>query len=197
MRVLITNLFLANNSGSEVVVELLADGLRRAGHQPMILSPVLGPQADRMRTRGHIIVDRVAALPAAPDVIHAQHVTVALSALAAFPETPAVFACHSANFEVEAPRPHPTGVGVNDDVGLILRRHLRNTSIPFEDAAVKRVHLLKKRNLELKSRLSDRFANKFAKLGHDDLIGFLNGVESTVGDEKRNKEGDGNEAAES
>ncbi len=107
MRVLITNLFLANNSGSEVVVELLADGLRRAGHQPMILSPVLGPQADRMRTRGHIIVDRVAALPAAPDVIHAQHVTVALSALAAFPETPAVFACHSANFEVEAPRPHP------------------------------------------------------------------------------------------
>lgn len=107
MRVLITNLFLANNSGSEVVVELLADGLRRAGHQPMVLAPTLGPQADRMRTRGHIIVDRVAALPAAPDIIHAQHVTVALSALAAFPETPAVFACHSANFEVEAPRPHP------------------------------------------------------------------------------------------
>lgn len=56
---------------------------------------------------GHIIVDRVSALPASPDIIHAQHVSVALSALAAFPKTPAVFACHSAYFEVEAPRPHP------------------------------------------------------------------------------------------
>ncbi len=73
----------------------------------MVLAPTLGPQADRMRTRGHIIVDRVAALPAVPDIIHAQHVPVALSAMAAFPETPVVFSCHSANFEVEAPRPHP------------------------------------------------------------------------------------------
>jgi hypothetical protein len=107
LRVLITNLYLANNSGSEVVVELLADGLRRAGHQPMVLAATLGPQAARMRERGHIIVDRVSAVPAAPDIIHAQHITAALGALAAFPETPAVFACHSANFEVEAPRPHP------------------------------------------------------------------------------------------
>lgn len=107
MRVLITNLYLANNSGSEVVVELLADGLRRAGHLPMVLAPTLGPQADRMRVRGHVVVDRIAALPAPPDIIHAQHVTVALSALAAFPETPAVFACHSGNYEVEAPRLHP------------------------------------------------------------------------------------------
>jgi glycosyltransferase involved in cell wall biosynthesis len=107
LRVLITNLFVANNSGSEVVVELLADGLRRAGHQPMVCAPTLGPQAMKMRERGHIVVDRVTALPAAPDIIHAQHISVALSALAAFPETPAVFACHSANFEVEAPRPHP------------------------------------------------------------------------------------------
>lgn len=107
LRVLITNLHLNNNSGSEVAVELLADGLRRAGHQPMVLAATLGPQAARMRERGHIIVDRVGALPAAPDIIHAQHVSVALSALAAFPETPAVFACHSAYYEVEAPRPHP------------------------------------------------------------------------------------------
>jgi len=107
LRVLITNLFLAKNSGSEVVVELLADGLRRAGHQPMILAPTLGPQAARMRTRGHIIVDRAADVPAIPDIIHAQHTPVALAAMAAFPQTPTVFACHSASFEMEAPRPHP------------------------------------------------------------------------------------------
>ena len=62
LRILITNLFVAHNSGSETVVELLADGLRRAGHVPM--APTLGTQADRMRARGDVLVDRVAALPA-------------------------------------------------------------------------------------------------------------------------------------
>lgn len=107
MRILITNLYVANYSGSEIVVEMLADGLRRAGHNPMVLAAGLGPQSDRMRTRGHIVVDRVSALPDRPDLIHAQHTTAAISALAAFPDVPAVYACHSALFEVEAPRPHP------------------------------------------------------------------------------------------
>jgi hypothetical protein len=107
LRILITNLYLATNSGSETAVELLADGLRRAGHVPMLLAPSLGPQADRMRGRGHIIVDHIAAVPARPDIIHALHRPVALAALAAFPDVPAVFACHSAAFEVEAPRLHP------------------------------------------------------------------------------------------
>jgi hypothetical protein len=107
MRVLITNLYISEGSGSEAVVELLADGLRRAGHQPMLYAPTVGPQAERMRRRGHLVVDRLAALPAKPDVIHAQHVTPALMAMAAFPATPVVYACHSAFFEVEAPRLHP------------------------------------------------------------------------------------------
>jgi hypothetical protein len=107
MRILITNLFVANNSGSETVVEMLADGLRRAGHEPMVLAPTLGPQADLMRARGHVVVDRIAALPAQPQLIHAQHTPVALGAFAAFPNVPAVFSCHSSLFEVEAPRPHP------------------------------------------------------------------------------------------
>ncbi|MFZ2029122.1 MAG: glycosyltransferase [Vitreimonas sp.] len=107
MRVLITNLYLSNFSGSENVVELLADGLRRAGHEPVVLAPNLGPQATRMQASGHIVVDRVAAVPARPDVLHLQHTPVALAVLAAFPDTPAVFSCHSALFEVEAPRPHP------------------------------------------------------------------------------------------
>src|ERR1700683_5176400 len=99
MRILITNLFVANRSGTETVVELLADGLRRHGHAPMVLAPTLGPQADGMRARGHVVVDRVAALPARPELIHAQHTPVALSALAAFPEVPVVFSCHSPLFE--------------------------------------------------------------------------------------------------
>lgn len=104
---LITNLFVANYSGSETVVELLADALCRAGHAPMIFAPTLGPQAERMQARGHIIVDRLAQLPERPDVLHLQHITPALMAMAAFPDVPAVFSCHSATIEIEAPRPHP------------------------------------------------------------------------------------------
>ena len=88
-------------------MELLADALRRAGHAPMIFAPTLGPQAERMQARGHIVVDRLAMLPQRPDVMHLQHITPALMALAAFPDVPAVFACHSATIEVEAPRLHP------------------------------------------------------------------------------------------
>lgn len=107
MRILITNLFLSHNSGSEAVVELLADGLRGAGHQTMLLAPTLGDMADRMRRRGHHVVDRIAEIVEKPDVIHAQHLTPCLTALARFPDVPAVFSCHSAFFEVEAPMLHP------------------------------------------------------------------------------------------
>jgi hypothetical protein len=107
LRILITNLFVANFSGSETVVELLADALRRAGHAPMIFAPTLGTQAFRMQARGHIVVDRLAMLPQRPDVMHLQHITPALMALVAFPDVPAVFTCHSATIELEAPRLHP------------------------------------------------------------------------------------------
>jgi hypothetical protein len=107
LKVLITNLSIANFSGSESVVELLVDALRRAGHEPMTFAPTLGPQAERMRASGCAVVDRLANLPARPDVMHLQHVTPALMALAAFPDVPAVFSTHSATFEIEAPRPHP------------------------------------------------------------------------------------------
>ena len=66
------------------MVELLADALRRAGHAPMIFAPTLGPQAERMQARGHIVVDRLAMLPQRPDVMHLQHITPALMALVAF-----------------------------------------------------------------------------------------------------------------
>lgn len=107
VQVLITNLFVGNFSGSETVVELLADALSRAGHVPMIFAPTLGPQAARMQARGHIAVDRLALLPQRPDVMHLQHITPALMAMAAFPDVPAVFSCHSATLELEAPRLHP------------------------------------------------------------------------------------------
>lgn len=107
MRVLITNLFVKNYSGSENVVELLAEGLRRAGHQPTIYAPMLGEQAEKMQRRGFRVVDRAAQLTEMPDVIHGQHVTPCLVAMARFPDVPVVYACHSSFFDVESPLPHP------------------------------------------------------------------------------------------
>lgn len=107
MRILITNLFLARGTGSEAVVELLADALRQGGHEPILFAPDIGPQARRMQARGHRVADRLAQVRCAPDVIHAQHATPALMAMAAFPKTPVVFASHSSYLEVEAPWPHP------------------------------------------------------------------------------------------
>ena len=107
MRVLITNLFVARGSGTEAVVEAMADGLRRAGVQTVIYAPQLGAQAERMRVRGHILVDRISQVPWTPDVIHAQHATPAVMAIAAFPGTPVLFSCHSSRMLVEGPVLHP------------------------------------------------------------------------------------------
>lgn len=107
VRVLITNLFLSGHSGTETVSELLADGLRRSGHSVVALAPTIGALADRMRSKGHEVYDRIAEITDVPDVIHAQHVTPALIAMARFPKTPTVFTCHSSYFTVEAPILHP------------------------------------------------------------------------------------------
>jgi hypothetical protein len=107
MRVLITNLFVARGSGTEAVVEAVADGLRRRGVQVAIYAPELGPQAERMRLRGHILVDRTNAVPWVPDVIHAQHLTPALMAIAAFPRSPVLYSSHSHRLVVEGPLLHP------------------------------------------------------------------------------------------
>ncbi|KQS55390.1 hypothetical protein ASG17_04710 [Brevundimonas sp. Leaf363] len=98
---------LARFSGTEVVVQHTADGLRRAGHEPVVYAPELGEQAESMRVQGHRVVDRLSAVPFRPDVIHAQHVTPTLMAMAAFPDTPVVHVCHSAMFHIERPILHP------------------------------------------------------------------------------------------
>ncbi|MNU81104.1 hypothetical protein D3C71_707540 [compost metagenome] len=107
MRVLITNMKMAGFSGSEVAAELAADGLRRAGHETVIYAPALGEQAERMRVRGHVVADRLSAVPFRPDVIHAQHSSPTLMAMTAFPDVPVVHVCHSARFAQEAPILHP------------------------------------------------------------------------------------------
>lgn len=97
---------LASYSGTESVVELLADGLR-GGHEVMIFAPTVGDQAVRMRYRGHSVYDRISQIPVRPDVIHAHHIAPCFIAMARFPDVPVIYTCHSAFYEIEAPICHP------------------------------------------------------------------------------------------
>ncbi len=107
LTILITNIVLANRSGTEVVVEQLADGLRRRGHRPVLFAQTLGPLAERMRDRGHIVTDRPNIGPLRPDVIHGHHTAPTMAALAANPGVPALFVCHGAASAFDHPPPHP------------------------------------------------------------------------------------------
>lgn len=105
--ILITNIILSGRSGTEVVVEQLADGLRRRGHRPVLFAPQLGPLAEEMRARGHFVIDKPAGLPFRPDIIHAHHTGPAMAAIAAHPDVPALFVCHDAASGFDVVPSHP------------------------------------------------------------------------------------------
>ncbi|WP_426136705.1 glycosyltransferase [Phyllobacterium sp. SL163] len=107
MRVLITNFVFGMRSGSESVVELLADALRVAGHHVMIFAPTLVGDTNWMIQKGHLIYHAIDQIPYRPDVIHAHHVSPCFIAMARFPDVPVVYTCHSSVFEIEAPLLHP------------------------------------------------------------------------------------------
>ena len=105
--ILLTNIMLTRRTGTEVVTDQLADGLRRRGHDVMVFTPQAGPLAMQMRARGHVVVTDPAALPRRPDIIHAHHTGPAMAALAAHPGVPAVFVSHDATAPFDAAPPHP------------------------------------------------------------------------------------------
>lgn len=107
LTVLITNIALWGRSGTEVVVEQLADGLRRRGHRPVMFAPALGHLAEEMLARGHYVVDRPSALPWKPDVIHGHHTGPTMAAMAACPGVPSLFVCHSSTAPFDAAPRHP------------------------------------------------------------------------------------------
>ncbi|MBR0659125.1 glycosyltransferase [Neoroseomonas oryzicola] len=104
--ILLTNIMLSGRSGTEVVTEQLADGLRRRGHTVLVFTPQIGPLGEGMRARGHRVADRPGALPR-PDIIHAHHTGPAMAALAAHPGVPGVFVSHDAAAPFDAAPPHP------------------------------------------------------------------------------------------
>jgi hypothetical protein len=101
--ILITNIWLANLAGSEVVVRDLALGLLRRGHRPIVYSPTLGYVAEEIAARGVSVIDDLRQLGEPPDIVHAHHSIPCGEALIRFPDVPAICVCHAFNHWVEAP----------------------------------------------------------------------------------------------
>lgn len=94
MRILLTNHALVNRQGSELYIRDVAAGLLRRGHSPIAYSTKLGEVATEIRKGTVPVVDNLASVAVAPDVIHGQHHIETMSALLHFPNVPAVYICH-------------------------------------------------------------------------------------------------------
>jgi hypothetical protein len=103
LTILLTNIWLAEFAGSEVVVRDLALGLLRRGHRPIVYSPTLGRASDEIGKRGIPVIDDLRKLREEPDIIHAHHSIPCGEAIIRFPDVPVVFACHNFTHWVEAP----------------------------------------------------------------------------------------------
>ena len=108
LRVLIATAWLGDRrGGTELYALQVATELLRRGHRPVVFSPELGATADEARAAGIQVVDSLAEIAEAPDVIHGQHQVETATALLHFPGTPAVLFCLSARFWSEIPLRHP------------------------------------------------------------------------------------------
>ena len=94
MRVLITNNTFDAHAGSELYARDVALALLRRGHQPVAYSTHLGAVARELRDATVPVIDDLAQLTVAPDIIHAQHHLDAMTAMLRFPQVPAVYFCH-------------------------------------------------------------------------------------------------------
>ena len=94
LRVLITNHALAERAGTELYVRDLAEGLIRRGHTPIAYSTQLGEVAAKLRKATVPVVDNLASLSVAPDLIHGQHHIETMTALLHFAGVPAIYFCH-------------------------------------------------------------------------------------------------------
>lgn len=107
MRILITNNSLSARAGTELVVYEIGRELRRRGHEVAAYSSTLGEVAELMVGSSIPVVNQPEACPFQPDIIHGQHHLDAMTALLAFPNTPAVYHTHGGVPWVERPPAHP------------------------------------------------------------------------------------------
>lgn len=126
LRILFTNNTLAAKAGSELYIRDLAIELMKRGHRPVAYSSVHGLVAEELRNATIPVIDDLAALGEAPDVIHGQHHLDAMAAMLRFPQTPAVYVCHGWAPWEEQPPLFPT-IGRYVAVDDLCRERLLST----------------------------------------------------------------------
>jgi hypothetical protein len=100
LKILITNISLSGRSGTETVARDLALGLVRRGHLPVVYSPMLSVPGQRgvaneIREALVPVTDDLRSMSEPPDLIHGNHLHETLTACLRFPDTPAIWVCHS------------------------------------------------------------------------------------------------------
>ena len=107
LTVLITNVRLDGRTGTETWVQDAARELQRQGHRPVVYTPRGGPTAEALRRDTIPVVGDPRDLAEPPDVIHGHHTNPTLTALLAFPRTPAVLFIHDWEALHDRPVQHP------------------------------------------------------------------------------------------
>lgn len=105
MKILFTNLHLANYTGTEVYVKELSLALKQRNFDIQIYSTVLGKLSKEIMDGGVFVTNSLDKLQV-PDIIHAHHYNQTLDVINKFKETPAIFFCHSGTISDERPPNH-------------------------------------------------------------------------------------------
>jgi hypothetical protein len=102
VRVLLTNVSLAERSGTVTWVRDYALTLAARGHDLVLYTSRSGAQADELREAGLRVVTRLRDTGQAPDIIHGHH-SQAVAALMHHGTSPGLFVAHNFNYWMDAP----------------------------------------------------------------------------------------------
>jgi hypothetical protein len=102
VRILLTNVWLAERGGTEIWVRDFALALAARGHEPTVYTMRVGALADDLREAGLRVVTRLRDTGEAPDLIHGHH-PQAVAALMYHRTSPGLFVAHSFSWWMDAP----------------------------------------------------------------------------------------------
>ena len=103
MKILITNIYLASFSGTEVYVRDLAIALHKKGMDVEVFTNLLGLVSNEIEEAGIHVVDSVDQLIHQPDIIHAHHFIPTMEVIRRFPDIPIIYFLHDRTHLVDSP----------------------------------------------------------------------------------------------
>ncbi len=190
-RVLFSNISLDQRSGTEMFLWDLVRPLSRRGIECAVYTPGAGDLAYAFRDYGVPVYTTPSAIEFDPDILHCQHLPVALCLLERFPGVPALFMVHDAKspFDLALPLPRfarfvavdeycrericvETGLGA-DDVSLVfnavdIESFGRRLPLPEHPAraAIYTSHAPHSEHVRLVERVCAHLGIELTRIGH-------------------------------